>query len=269
MIVQLHKKRVWVALLFLFFWLQQVLLKYSTGLLKTIVGYSDEVTVCIFVVLIAAFVFTRRIKLLKVEILALIFYLVFAFFGLFSAMVYSIQGWFLSLSDLLVCSKFIVFYFAARVLLNKSQVDSKALIIDLSGLCRIFAVITFVIALNDIFLFPLFEKYDFRYFMYSLKLFFPHPTYMAVACMTAAGVLMAACGITEREKDKRKNLFCIFILFALMCFTLRSKAIAAAGCSFVFFFAIVKIKLRSKVILFGGTAVTASIIAGEQLLYYY
>ncbi len=268
MVLKLHKKRIWIALLFVFFWMQQVLLEHTSGMAKKIIGYSDEVLACILIAMIIYSIFRFQIRLLKTEYILLLCYIGFAIFGLISTFIDPMQGWFLALSDMLVCSRFVIFYFAVRILLG-GNFESDMMIIDISSVCRVFTIITTLIALHDIFLTPFFPKYDFRYFMYSLRLFFPHPTYMAVGCVTAATVLMAANGTEEKKSTQIFNTVCVFLLCLLTALTLRSKAIAAAACIVMFYFLLVRFNLKSKVILFGGGGALALIIGWEQIMYYF
>lgn len=268
MVIRLHKKRTLLVIGFLYFLFQLSIWQYTSGVINKLIGYSDEVMECFLIALILLSFCCRSVRLIRVECWMLGCYGVFLLMGVLSSIIYPLQSWILNLSDILVCSRFLVFYFAARILLPPS-IDYRKLLRALAKTCRIVAVVLFLLAVHDILFDPIFPKRDFRYFMYAIQLCFPHPTYMAVACATCACVLMAAMEYDETKKERRNNLLCITMLLILTALTLRSKALAAAACMTALYFVVVKWRIRSRVLVLGSGAALAAMIGMEQLIYYY
>lgn len=268
MVIRISIKRILLMLLFLFFLFQQAFLNYTEGTLNKLIGYADEVFACGLIMLVLFMFFIKRARLTKVEVGILGCYIVFLIWGFLSNLFHPMQSWFLNFSDMLVCSRFLAFYFGARLLLNES-VNYEKLLRDLAFLCRVIAIVFTLLVINEIFFDPIFPKKSYRYFMYSQQLFFPNQTYLAAACMTCASVLMASIHYCSSKREINKNLICIAIFLIITCMTLRSKAIATAACSAGLYFMIVKGRIKAKTLLIGGVGIIAVLIGWDQFLYYY
>ncbi len=268
MVIRLHKKRIWMVLLFVYLWLQSAVTHNLQGVLRTVSNYAAEGIVAVLLIMTIYVAITRRIRLLPVELVLLIGYAVFVVFGVISSIVYWMQSWTIAVMDLFVCSRFVLMYFITRILVTE-ETDRDQLLLDLAGVCRFFAVVTALLALHDLVMSPFFRQFEFRYFMRSMALFFPHPTYMAHACLTGAAVLMAANGKETRKPIYRRNMFCILLLALLMCVTLRVKAIAGAACILIFYFILIRWKVRSNGLLIGAGGGLALFIGIDQFNFYF
>lgn len=268
MVVRLHKKRTAFVIVFLFLLFQQALQTYTSGAVNTVISYSDEILECLLLLLLVIRFIQGKVSLNRIEWRMVACFVIFVFFGLMSSLINQLQSLFVTLSDVLVCGKFLVFYFAIRILLPRS-IDYKALMVDLARWCRIIAVALFALAVHDMLFEPWFPKREFRYFMYALRLCFPHPTYMAVACISCACVLIGAMGCDEAEQNRKGNMICIGLLLLLAILTLRSKAIAAALCIVLFYVLLVKMKISSRALIYSGGGCLAAIIGFDQLTFYY
>lgn len=268
MIVRLHKKRTVFVIGFSFLLFQQTLQTYTSGSINTVISYSDEILECLLLMLLVIRFIQGKISLSRAEWRMTICYVVFLLLGLASSLINQLQSVFVTLSDALVCSKFLVFYFAVRLLLPKS-INYRKLMKDLAKYCRVIAVVLFAVAVHDLLFEPWFPKREFRYFTYALRLCFPHPTYMAVACISCACVLMGAMGCDEEEKARKMNLICIGLLLVLTVLTLRSKAIAAVLCIVLFYVLLVRLGISSRILILGGGGFLAMVIGLDQLIYYY
>lgn len=268
MVLRFHKKRIWICVLFVFFLVQNAILEYTSGVIERIVGYSDEIVECLLIMLIILRIATHKVKILKYEYFLIIFFAVFVAMGLISNFVQPLQSLFLSLSDMLVCCRFVVFYFAARLLLF-DYCDNEQLLLDFNKIAHFFAVLCFVLTIHDLFFAPWFETGDFRYFAYSTKLFFSQPSFLAVACVICMIVNIASYDITDDKVIRRRNTISIFMLSFVMIMTFRSKAIAAVVCILFLYILLVRLNVQSKTVLFGGGTILALIIGWDQFSYYY
>ena len=241
---------------------------YTSGAVNKVISYSDEFMECGLIGLILLSFFFKKVRLSRAEYRILYCYVIFALMGLLSNVVYPMQSWFLNLSDLLVCSRFLVFYYAVRILLP-GYTDSRELLLSLTKACRVVAIVLFTLAIHDLLLDPIFPKRDFRYFMYSLQLCFPHPTYLAVTCVTCSCVLMAAMEYCQNTTEYKINFVCLALGLFITIFTLRSKAIAAVACIFLLYCLIIKWKVQSRALLLSGGGLLATIIGWDQMLFYF
>lgn len=214
----INKKKLLFNIFFIFMLFQQVLLQYTSGKINKIISYTDEATECVMICMILYMAIKGTIRLYKVEIVMVFAFITFLFMGFISNAVYPMQNVFYNISDGLVCGRFIVAYYWTRFYFKD---NAEEYIDGLNKICRIIAVVMFVLTIHDIVFTPFFPKSDYRYFMYSIKLFFPHSSYMAVACFTCIVIL----GTQLRKHNK--NIIYIVLLEICTFFTLRSKAMAS------------------------------------------
>jgi hypothetical protein len=262
--ILINKKYFWIEFFFWILMLQQVFLQYSTGIVNKVVAYTDEVlALLLFLEMILDYRIVQK-KLSKVEIRILFSYMMFLLLGLISSIATPIQSVFLVFSDMLVCMKFIIFYFYSRTLLNV-KINSEVMIKKLSRIARLLVLLFACLAAHDIFFTPYFKKADYRYFMYALQLCFGHPTILAVFSITCAVIIMADLSI----EDKKGNKIIIGIALLLAASTLRGKAIASIIAIIALYLALFLIKKHAKVIgTLGGVA--AALMAGrDQFIFYF
>ena len=108
---------------------------------------------------------------------------------------------------------------------------------------KIITVILFFIAIHDILFTPFFQKSGYRYFMDSLNLMFPVPTYLA----TASVILIILLGYTNENKKNTKYMLMISFVGIM---TLRSKAIGFFVVYWFFYLMIFVIKTKNYFLIF-------------------
>ena len=170
------------------------LFPYFSNVLK----YVDEMVEVVMVIYLL-FNLNRLFENKKVFLSLVI---VFLLLGFISTVVYSYQSIFPALMDAtIIIPKFMIGYLYGFVYSKKHDLNFIDIIF---GLAQIITIVVFLIAIHDLLFEPFFEKGQFRYFTYSLKLMFTHPTYLSVFCVTLITIL------TYRLNDK-KNLILILM----------------------------------------------------------
>ena len=99
--ILIDKKYFKFEFFFLLLLLQQVILRYSTGIVNRVISYTDEI---LALVLLLEMILNYRIvqtKLSKIEIKMLLAYMAFAALGLISSATNPLQSAFLIFSDML------------------------------------------------------------------------------------------------------------------------------------------------------------------------
>lgn len=265
MVIRLNKKRSIILLLFAIILLQRPLSIYTFSALSTLIRYVDEIISVIAFVILAFYFCKNQVILTKEERNIIVFFCVFVAMGLISNILNPLQNWIINIIDIVTCSRFLIFYLIGRILLKK--INTLKLLQEIESLCKFLTLIVSGLAIIQIFIYPLFPRGDYRYFMYSLELFFGHPTYMAIFCMTCISVFIVNIGINE--KKCKTNMTYIIILLLLMSFTLRTKAIASAVIVGLLWLTMVKMKITSKVFVIIAGAITAIPIGAKSIIGYY
>ena len=180
--------------------------------------------------------------------------------GIISAIVYRYQTFFASAVDcVLVINKFVAGYLSAYIYTKKNH---KPITQCVRYAARITVIILFVFALHD-FIFPsFFEKADYRYFAYSLKLMFPHATYLAAAAST---LLVYFGYLNCKGRYLPEMIMASFLLFT----TLRGKAIGFLliyWLLYVFFFVF---QYKHYVLIMAGGALAVFLISADQIRQYF
>lgn len=119
-------------------------------------------------------------------------YILFAIVGIAGSVVTKIQSPLTCVSDLFTCSKFILGYLATRLYFKGC--NPNLLKRSVSTITKLLVVIFFVLAIHDEFMTPFFGIFDNRLFGKSIELFYPHPTYLAAACIVFLLVLATTNG---------------------------------------------------------------------------
>ena len=262
--ILINKKYFKFEVFFLLLLLQQVLLRYNTGIINRVINYTDEILALVFLLEMILNYRIVQTKLSKIEEKMILAYIIFAALGLIASAINPVQSVFLIFSDMLVCMKFAIFYFYTRTILNV-RIDSVVLLGKLSRMVKPLVLLFGLLAIHDIAFTPFFEKADYRYFMYALQLCFGHPTVLAVFSITCAVIIMAGLSIENKKIDE----CVIWIALALAVLTLRGKAIAATIAIVVMYVTLFVIKKHAKVIgILGGAA--AALMAGwDQFAFYF
>lgn len=262
-IIICNNKVLIIKTIFFFIIFQQAILKYCPqNFIYTLVNHFDELVGIVLFIIFIHKIYRGKIYLLQIEKIILACQAMFLMFGLLSSLIYKIQPVALALSDAYICSKFIIYYFGGRAIFDQN-ISSNFLYIHFNKESKFFAVLFFVLALNDCFFKPLFEVYDYRYFGNSIGLMFPHPTYLAIASCTFIFIL------TANMKYCKNNIYYILMLSFVAALTFRTKAIASILFILLVYFLYIKSKIRSKIILGGLGAVGIFSFGYGQLVFYF
>lgn len=233
----------------------------TNNTISTIFNYSDEV---IGIILVAAVIFRAmksQISLLKFERYMLIFMILFELFGIISGFTYKYQETKYMFVDAYTCAKFFIYYLCAR-LLTQGKLDEKYFF-SINKICKIIAVIFFVLTLHDAFLSPWFPVADFRYFTNSVMLFFEHPEYLARASMTVIFIL------AYNYRYYKHNIYYIIMLTIVMILTFRTKAIISTFIIYILYIYFVKFKFKSLLPVGVGAVGGAAYLGYDSLYKYY
>ena len=219
---------------------QMVTKDYSNELVKFIVGYLDEFLVCVFLIFIIKETKNKVIKYKKFEKRIIVYFFVYTMIAVTSNIMYKIQGLFPIIIDILTCSKFLIMYFFAKGYYQKYLQNEEIIDKDVTYKCRFITIVLFCLTIANIVIPQLYKKFDYRYFMYSIQLFFPHPTYLA-----AVGILLIIILTMSKYKGNFKY---IVMLSVIVAFTFRSKALVTVTAILILYIGFYKFQLRSKIL---------------------
>lgn len=232
----------------------------TNNTISTIFNYSDEAIGLILVAIVLFKALKSEISILKFERYMLIFMIIFEIFGILSGFNYKYQSTGYMFTDAYTCAKFFIFYLCAR-LLTQGKLDEKYFF-SINRICKIIAVIFFVLTLHDAFFSPWFFVTDYRYFTRSVALFFEHPEFLARASITIIFLL------AYNYRYYKHNIYYIFMLTVVMLLTFRTKAIIAVLILYMFYLYFVKFNFKS-LIPVGVGAVGGAVYFGYDSLYKY
>lgn len=255
------RSNVWAVFFFVLV-VQKSLQRITTGLTYQIITYLDEIVEIAYVLILVYFL-THGCKFSKKNNKVLVAYVIYVAIGILSSAFYNYANLTTIILDVFVCTKFIIFYKGAAILSQNNIFNEKDFYNNLNSLCKIFAVIVFFLAVHDIAFAPFFEKFDFRYFTYSIQLCFQHPTYLAAACFTCMTVLMYGL------KYDHSNMKYITLLAVVTCLTFRTKAIVTVIVVYAIYFSCVKYRMKTKWIMLLGVACFSVYIAMNQFEIYF
>lgn len=259
--ITLRKVDIW-KYLFLYLIFQPSLSDLVTNnFFGTIIQYSDEAIGAIMVIVVLFRTLKSEIKLLKFEQAMLVFMIIFELFGIISGLIYHYQQTQYMFVDAYTCTKFFLYYLCARLLTQGKLTDKY--FFSINRICKILAVVFFVLALHDAFLTPWFKVRDFRYFANSVCLFFGHPEHLARVCITIIFLL------AYNYRYYKHNIYYILMLTGVMILTFRTKAIVAVFVLFIFYIYFVKFKFKSLVPVGIASVAGAGYFGYDSLSNYY
>ncbi len=225
--------------------------------ISTFFNYTDEAIGVILVAIVLLNVLRKKITLLKFERYMLIFMFIFELIGIVSGFMYKFQDTQYMFVDAYTCAKFFIYYLCARLLTqNKLKEDYFC---SINWICKLIAVIFFVLTLHDAFMTPWFPVADFRYFTYSVMLFFEHPEFLARASITIIFLL------AYNYRYYKRNVYYILMLTVVMILTFRTKAIVSVFVLFLFYLYFVRFKFKSLVPV-GVVSVAGAVYFGYDSL---
>ena len=233
----------------------------TNNTISTIFNYTDEAIGVILVTIVIFRAMKSQISLLKFERYMLIFMILFELFGIISGFTYKYQETKYMFVDAYTCAKFFIYYLCAR-LLTQGKLDEKYFF-SINRICKIIAVIFFVLALHDAFLSPWFPVADFRYFTNSVMLFFEHPEYLARASMTVLFIL------AYNYRYYKHNIYYIIMLTIVMILTFRTKAIISTFIIYILYIYFVKFKFKSLLPVGVGAVGGTAYLGYDSLNKYY
>ena len=233
----------------------------TNNTISTIFNYTDEAIGVILVTIVIFRAMKSQISLLKFERYMLIFMILFELFGIISGFTYKYQETKYMFVDAYTCAKFFIYYLCAR-LLTQGKLDEKYFF-SINRICKIIAVIFFVLTLHDAFLSPWFPVADFRYFTNSVMLFFEHPEYLARASMTVLFIL------AYNYRYYKHNIYYIIMLTIVMILTFRTKAIISTFIIYILYIYFVKFKFKSLLPVGVGAVGGTAYLGYDSLNKYY
>lgn len=181
--------------------------------LKFVLHHYDEFLTCIMLL----YILLNCNQIFKEKHTLVIVWIIFLFLGLISTILYHYQPIIAEAIDsIIITSRFVIGYCATSIYIKKHHLENLSYYVN--GLARAITVILFILSIHDIFLNPFFPRGDYRYFTYSLRLMFSHPTYLCAASTT---LLIVLC---YGNKFKNNLKYMMMISF-VGCMTLRGKAI--------------------------------------------
>lgn len=226
----------------------------------TVFRSIDELVGVAFLPAVFILYIYKNKKLYKEEQIIILLYIIFLATGMISSMVYKFQGLTAAITDLIIVSKFLGGYFFARICFGDIiLMDFKRYI---RKIFMAITAITFSLTILDI-AFNIFPKGDKRYFMYSEKLFFYHPTYLALFCVVTLSYLTLVF-----ENKLADYLFLLQILFVCAS-TFRVKAIGMILVYLVFLIPVKKFKNLKGIILIAAVILVVFCIIPQINVYYF
>lgn len=205
--------------------------------ISNIFGYSDEAIGVILFIIVIFKAMKYEITLLRFERYMLVFMFIFEIIGIISGFKYKYQEIPYMFVDAYTCAKFFIYYLCARLLTQGKL--SKDYFLSINRICKIVAVIFFALSLHEVLFDQWWPSNDYRYFAYSVELFFGHPESLSIACITFIFVL------AYNYRYCKHNIYYIIMLTIVMIFTFRTKAIVGVFALYILYIYFIKFKFKS------------------------
>lgn len=259
--LKLSKDNIWI-LCYLLLVIQGTLQSYFIEILGVSgITYLDEVVVMLLLICLMVYVITKRIKLNQYGKKIVLYFALFEILGIVYGVLSDYQSIGGVLLDAFTCSKFLIVFFAAW-LLSRNKISDRWTL-KLNNFAKIVTVVIFILSIHDFLFSPFFEKSEFRYFTYSIKLFFTHPEGLARFCMALIYPL------AYNMKYKKKNMPFILMNVFVIILTLRVKSIAAVLVFMLFYAYHNYWKGKNVYPLFAAMGGISVLIGYDQIKYYY
>lgn len=247
---------------FIFLLLQQAILNYTGGIITYILSGFDEAYI-IFLWLVGLKKNGLVLYLQREDIKILALSGLFLILGIISNIGNEFQTIGYALSDAYICIKFLLIYLGIKQYVRTKQ-DNERIVLHIYQFCKAFISICFILGIINCF-FPIFPTVQSQYFINTISLFFPQPTYLAIASITAVCVIITKQAVLKENKDM------VFIIQGLLltCLTFRSKAIAGALCILLIYLYFVKFRMKNKLIAGAGVLILSFMIGFDKLVFYF
>lgn len=249
-----------LQLLFVLLLLQQAF-SNSHSAWPQAISYLDEI---IALCLLAVFVWRgiQGFRLYRKEQIILLLAAATLFLGFLSSVLSRLQPSLYVLADAFICFKFLFAYFGIRTLYPEG-ISQSFIEVNFFGIAKIFAVLFFILTLHDSFFSPFFPVSEYRYFTYSIQLFYPHPQHLATAC------IILVCALASSEMKIKGNMVYILMLSFVIIRTLRVKAIGFVALFFLLLVCVCVLHIRSPLLLFVPLICCGVFIGWEQIQTYF
>lgn len=250
-----------LQLTFILFLLQQTMISDEIGWLTDAFSNLDE---AVSLWLLMCFIWKSLLgfRLEKKEQTIVVLSLVIMGIGLLSNILSHLQPMLYAFIDAFTCFKFLFAYLGIRALysgrINESFIDK-----NFSWIAKTFAIVFFVFTLHDTFFTPFFPVIDYRFFAYSIKLFYVHPQALACSCI----ILM--CVLLSTMDQHKSNLFFLFMLAFVIFRTFRMKSIGFVAVAFLLLILAYKFHIRSQPLLLLPLLFCGLIIGWQQMQVYF
>lgn len=256
-----NKQNLWL-IIFLVLLFQKALQRISTGTIYRGITYLDEIAEVVMFCYIVRMAVEGKLHFSSRERNISTCYIIYILFCIISS-INDYSDIHVKVLDCFVCMKFMIFYIGALTLAKYNRITREKVYSRLNRACKSISVVLLILVIHDLVLPAFFEKFDFRYFTYSLQLCFQHPTYLAAVCLTCMAVL-----ILNMKYDK-SNLKYIVFLSIITCLTFRTKAIAAVLIIWAIYFIYVRFQLPMKKLMLIGVAFVALYLGLGQFKTYF
>lgn len=250
-----------ITLISMLFMLQMVLRMYTSGILLTVCEYFDEIFAIIGCIYILFYAFKNKKIFLKYETKIICAMILLILIGILSNYIYGYQKTVPIIVDILTYCKFIIYYLTARIYAT-NNFSKDILKENFDTKIKMIAVCMFVLAMLNIAIPSLYNVFDFRYFMNSIQLFFPHPTYLAAFSILCIIILL-------HNNEKKGNLKYILMLSIVTIFTFRTKAIVSLMAIIFIYIVTCKTKIKSNFLITISVIIIGVYMAYDQIQFYY
>lgn len=250
-----------VTIIYILLVFQMALQESKLNHISTFFKYYDDLLVLILGLKILHIIVLHK-KIVINEYKILIIVITLCILGLISSILYEFQSYKAVVSDFLTCLRFSVALCGAY-LWTKNNSNYNQILQQIVPCTKLIIVLLFILVINEMFIFPIFEVWDFRFFTNSTALFFPHPSYLVASSI----VLM--CIITLSLQKNKKNIIYLFMCSIIILSTMRSKGIAYIGVYWLLYITIIEIKVKKKILIYIASTVGAILIGYTQIIYYY
>lgn len=228
----------------------------SNEVFKFFLKHIDESIVLILYI----YIFLNITFIVKAKKRLLLLWMIFILIGTMSSMIYQYQNLFSTIIDcLLIINKFFVGYLATYIYILKYHNTISDKIYKIAIIITLFL---FLIAVHDLLFSPFFEKADFRYFTYSLKLMFPHATYLAAAGM----LLLIYFGY---KRGRKGNVIYMLMATFLMVVTFRGKALGFVAVYWILYLCFFRFKLKHFFVTIMSSGFISLVIGAKQIQEYF
>ena len=249
------KVRFFIFLVFFYFFLFRDPLERLIPIFK----YADEVVaLCAIPLFIVKFLIDKekiRFDSRGYGVALLVFFL----FGIIGNFIYNYQTLFYGALDAFLCLKFWFAIYFGKSVFHNFDIDKYSNKIKFHCKIVIYALVALVI-IDNIFLF---FSAPIRYGLRSTRLFYSHPTYFAATCVLLTAIFLSVM------RNTASDWISYILLQALLCSTLRMKAVAAAVVFIGIAFFIVNKKMRVRIWMLILAGILVLLVGWDQILFYF